>query len=84
MSIFFDRYRGDHELSEEMKMKITMNHKDYKDRYKSCDGICTLCSEWTSEKAEPDAEYYFCSHCENRTLIGVRKALELGLINIKN
>jgi hypothetical protein len=47
------------------------------------DGICVYCKSWSYGNAEPLAECRYCEQCDNRSVAGVEKARQLGLIEVE-
>jgi hypothetical protein len=63
------------------KEPISSDH--YQLALRECDGFCATCGEWKPGGAEPMAESIYCNECENRTVLGVKKARELGVLEVE-
>lgn len=61
---------------------MNVTNRTYKMHHKECNGICVYCKEMAWGAAEPTAESVYCSICENRGVVGIQKAVQLGLVSI--
>lgn len=62
---------------------LILSESEFKICVQEGDGICSLCKVWSSGTAEPDGEGVFCIDCENRSIVGMRRAKAMGLVEVK-
>lgn len=67
-----------------MTGKTTFTEAEYFRHCEHSNGFCTNpeCHEITLGDTEPDAEDYYCEHCEQDTVMGFESALTCGEIDI--
>lgn len=46
---------------------------------RDCDGICSICGYISLAVALPDAEGIYCVECENRSVVGIDRALAMEI-----
>jgi hypothetical protein len=61
----------------------TISDFEYRLAFKQCDGICASCREWKDGGAFPEDEQVYCPECDNHTVYGIARALQLGVVRIK-
>ena len=54
----------------------------YRDACDDYMGWCTVCTDFTRDATEPDAEGYDCPQCGNYTVMGAEQALLTGEIEV--
>jgi hypothetical protein len=64
-------------------MKIQLSPDEYDDHKRNFDGICRFCKAWAYGQAESEDTEKYCFECENRSVYGIKKALENGLITVQ-
>lgn len=62
---------------------IIISKPSYLIHKKESDGICQFCREIAWQGAEPDAENKWCRECENRSVVGIDRAITLGLVQVE-
>jgi uncharacterized CHY-type Zn-finger protein len=62
--------------------KFELSKSEYAAALKESDGLCGLCNEWLTGKVDPDTEKMVCPYCKNKTVYGIKKAIELGFIQV--
>lgn len=59
-----------------------ISHSEYSQLENEYAGFCTVCTEFTHESCEPDAEGYTCPQCDSKTCYGMMTSLFEGFIEI--
>lgn len=61
---------------------ITITPQQYDTHRREGDGICSLCKSWLFAVVDPEATNTYCSECENRSVYGIKTALNEGIVKV--
>ena len=70
-------------MRNEQFFPVVFSPSEYDSHKSNFDGLCQLCGSWKFEGAAPNDRNIYCDQCENRAVMGVKVALEAGLIQVQ-
>lgn len=62
---------------------VLITKKEFNDRIDTASGICISCLAWNDEHVPPDVDGFKCEHCKLDEVAGIREAVRLGVVEVK-